>query len=284
MLIKTPDNVTVNFQYQLIKLAWLHYQCSPETLSSQVLVKLKYQATVAQDMMNKVLTSHEAKAEQVQAQEVHFIFEQLQSQFDDQRSFELSLKQQGLDEDSLQEAIYHDLICEKTLQTQSEKCAKASEQQVLAYYTKNKDKFIQPERRKVSHILITINDDFAENTRQQAFSKIHDLHRRLQANIAEFPALAEQHSECPTSLQQGLIGDVARGQLYSELDAVLFKLRLNQISAVIETEVGFHLLLCHSIVAKTEVPKELALKQIRSQLNQHRQKKYEKRWLESLLC
>ena len=91
------------------------------------------------------------------------------------------------------------------------------------------------------------------------------------------------HSECPTSLNKGLIGDVCRGQLYPELDSALFNMEADCISSIIETEIGFHLLFCHNIFSAGEMKKEVALKEIQVQLNQHRQKKYEKKWLKSLL-
>jgi len=61
-------------------------------------------------------------------------------------------------------------------------------------------------------------------------------------------------------------------------------MKTNCISSIVETEIGFHLLLCHDIFSAGEMKKADALKEIRIQLNQHRQKRYEKRWLKSLLA
>lgn len=283
MLVKKENKAAVNLQYQLIKLAWSHYQSAPESLSPEVLTKLEQQAKIAQKIMTQVLASPEANDEQVKAQEVQFLFEQLQQQFDNIDSFELSLKQQGLSEQDLQEAIYQDLLCEKTLATQSQGYTKATQEEVIAYYQQNKQRFLQPERRKVSHILITINDEYADNERHKALAKIEKLANRLKHHIADFANLALQHSECPTSLNKGFIGDVSRGQLYPELDSVLFNMKTDRISSVIETEIGFHLLLCHEVSDAGEMDSEKALQAISTQLNLHRQKKCEKKWLSSLL-
>jgi nitrogen fixation protein NifM len=283
MLEQVPDKMAVNLQYQLIKLAWSQYQSAPESLSADLFTKLEQQAKAAQKMMVAVLASQEAKGEQVKQQEVQFLLEQLQQQFDNKESYELSLKQQGLTEASLQEAIYQDLICEKTLEAQSKHYSKVSEEEALLYYQKNRSRFVQPERRKVSHILVTINEQFVENERQQALAKIEKLRHRLQFHIKDFENLALQHSECPTALNKGFIGEVVQGQLYPELDAALFNMTTDCISSVIETEIGFHLLLCHAIFPAGEMEMQAALKEICSQLNLHRQKKYQKKWLNSLL-
>lgn len=283
MLQTTPTKPVINLQYQIIKLAWSQYQSTPESLTAQQFIKLEQQAKAAQKIIRLVLTTEEANNEQVKAQEVQFLIDQLHQQFDDQESYALSLKQQGLTELSLQEAIYQDLICEKTLETQSINYPKVTEEEAMLYYQKNRSRFIKPERRKASHILITINDQFAENKRQHARAKIEKLKHRLQHHIKDFENLALQHSECPTSLNKGLIGEVTQGQLYPQLDAVLFTMPVKSISSVIETEIGFHLLLCHEIYVEDEMEMQDALKAISAQLNLHRQKKYQKKWLNSLL-
>jgi len=280
---QVPDKIAVNLQYQLIKLAWRQYQSAPESLSTEQLIKLEQQAKAAEKIMNAVLSSEEAKKERVKEQEVQFLIAQLYQQFDNKESYELSLKQQGLTQVSLQEAIYQDLVCEKTLEAQSKYYPKVSAEEALLYYQKNRSRFVKAERRKVSHILVTINAQFAENERQQALAKIEKLRHRLLRYIEDFANLALQHSECPTSLNKGLIGEVVQGQLYPELDSVLFNMTTGRISSVIETEIGFHLLLCHDIFPAGEMEKHAALKEIRLQLNLHRQKNCQKKWLNSLL-
>jgi len=283
MLVEAGKN-KVNLQYQLIKLAWTHYQSSPEALNSDVLSQLQKQAKVAQKIMTVVLESDAAKKEQVKDQEVQFLYQELKSQFDSIESFEFSLTEQALTEDSLKKAIYHDLVCEKTLKAQSQDYKKVTEQEALDYYQKNKDRFIQPERRKVSHILVTINDEYAENERDKALAKIQKLRSSLKHNIHEFANLALQHSECPTSLNKGFIGNVSRGQLYPALDTVLFNMQPARISSIVESEIGFHLLLCHEISEAGEMEAQAALKEITEQLNQFRQKKAEKKWITQQLA
>jgi nitrogen fixation protein NifM len=277
------SDLPVNQQYQLIKLAWNNYQSAPEELDSEALVKIEQQAKLAQQIMTAVLASDEAQQEKVKEQEVEFVFEQLKEQFDSEESFDLSLEQQELSTLTLKQAIYQDLLCEKTIDAQSQNYPAATEQEALEYYQKNKARFEHPERRKVSHILITINDEYPENRRAQAQHRINGLKKQLSKNIDKFGDLALKYSECPTSLNKGLVGNVSRGQLYPELDKVLFHMQPQTVSSVVESEVGLHLLLCHEIFPAGETPQADALKEICKQLNQHRKKKCEKKWLSSLL-
>ena len=283
MPAKYQSDLPVNRQYQLIKLAWSNYQSAPEALDPEPLEKVEQQAKIAEKIMTAVLASAEAQKEEVIDQEVEFIFEQLKEQFDSEESFDLSLEQQELSAQELKQAIYQDLLCEKTIDTQSQNYHAATEQEALDYYQKNRERFMRPERRKVSHILITINDQYPENRRAQAESRINGIRKQLLNNIDKFSELAGKYSECPTSLNEGLVGAVSRGELYPELDEVLFTMQPQTISSVVESEVGFHLLLCHEIYPAGEMSQADALKEISKQLNEHRKKKCEKKWLSSLL-
>ncbi|MFT6986045.1 MAG: peptidyl-prolyl cis-trans isomerase C [Psychromonas sp.] len=284
MLTKQKNRSTVSSAYQLIKLAWNHSQTGPESLDPTVIEKLQTQAQVAEKIIMAVLQSDAAKNQQVRQEEVNFIIEQLQQQFENPQSFTLSLQQQGLTVTQLELAIYQDLLCEKTVAAQSQDYRAASEQEALDYYQKNRAQFRHSERRNVSHILITINDLYRENSKEQARARLTQLRTLLLNDISSFPALALANSECPTALNNGLIGRVTRGQLYPQLDDVLFFMQAGTISPIIESEIGLHLLLCHEILPAGEQPEADAIKAITKQINQHRQKKCEKQWITSLLA
>lgn len=282
MLVKDPVNKEVSYKYQLVKLAWLQYKTMPEDLDAEVLAKLEKQAMLAQQITAVVLATPEASNEQVKNLEVQERYDGIAAHFDDTESFLACIKGQGFTEETLWNVLYQNVVCERTVEAQSQGYPKVTEQEALTYYENNLQRFSQPERRKASHILITINDEYEENQRHKALAKVEKLANRLKDHINDFANLALQHSECPTSLNQGLIGDVSRGQLYPELDNVLFNMQTGQVSSVVETELGFHLLVCHEISPAGEMDKEVALEQITIQLNEHRQKKLEKKWISSL--
>lgn len=282
MLRKAQGKSAVSLTYQLIKLAWDHAQCEPQALDPITLEKIKAQAKVAQALMIAVLNSAAAKKQKVRDQEVDVVVEQLQAQFETPISFDLSLKRQGLSKQQLQQAIYQDLLCEKTIAAQSQDYRAATEQEALDYYQQNKAKFMQAERRKVSHILITINDQYPENKRGAVILKLTELRTKLLNKLDKFAALALSHSECPTALNAGLIGTVTRGQLYPELDKTLFLMQAESMSGIVESEIGLHLLLCHEIFPAHQQLQKEALPLIREQLNAHRRKKCERKWLSSL--
>lgn len=135
------------------------------------------------------------------------------------------------------------------------------------FYRLNPERFLRPERRSVRHILITFN---TPDEKQQIEVQLNELATRLRAG-ADFADLALRHSQCPTALEGGLVGSVPRGQLFPQLDAALFAMQPGDISTVLESEVGLHLLLCEAILPPDTIPFEQVRDRIIAALNKNRQ-------------
>lgn len=275
------DDQQASERYQLLKLAWQQYQTGPENLEQYLVVRLQKQAAVAQRIIDAVLFSEQAKEFKLLEQEVDFVVDELKKQFEDADSFAICLHEQGISYEQLRLAVYQDLLSEKIIAAQSEGI-EVSEQEALDYYLNNKQQFLRPELRKVSHILITINDEFSDNKRAAVSKKMHKLRQQLLDDPTLFASLAMAHSECPTALQEGLLGEVKPGQLYPELDKALFAMQENSLSEVLESETGLHLLYCHSITPPYEHSQEEAIALLIKQMTEHKKKQQQKRWMASL--
>ena len=59
---------------------------------------------------------------------------------------------------------------------------------------------------------------------------------------ADFAALAQEHSLCPSGAQGGELGEFGRGQMVREFDEVVFNGELNSVHGPIKTQFGYHLL------------------------------------------
>jgi nitrogen fixation protein NifM len=153
---------------------------------------------------------------------------------------------------------------------------------VHIFYEMHKDKFTVPESRVAKQILITINPDFPENTRETALDRIQCIAEKARKKPKRFGHLARENSECPTAMQDGLLGVVKRGTLYPELDAALFSLEEGEVSEVIESEIGFHILLCEKITPQKIIPRVKAEKKIHQILTERARRACQKAWLEPL--
>jgi len=98
-----------------------------------------------------------------------------------------------------------------------------------------------------------------------------------------FEEQALKHSECPTALEGGKLGDLPRGKLFPELEAALFQLKAGEVSGAIESELGFHVLRCDTISEASVLGFAQAKQHIRKLLEQKRKRAYQQAWVKELL-
>ena len=112
--------------------------------------------------------------------------------------------------------------------------------QLQQFYDSHKDNFRTPERVKVRHILFdTRNKSKDEVAKIRA--KADDVLKQVKSG-ADFAKLAEKYSEDPGSAKNGGdLGWVVRGQMVKNFEDTTFSLKPNQISDLVTTEYGLHI-------------------------------------------
>jgi parvulin-like peptidyl-prolyl isomerase len=83
-------------------------------------------------------------------------------------------------------------------------------------------------------------------------------------------------------MKDGLLGDIHQGVLYPELDTVLFSMQEGSVSEVIETELGFHVLMCEKIKPGKIMPRAKAETKIRKIMQDRARHACQKAWLDQL--
>jgi peptidyl-prolyl cis-trans isomerase D len=115
-----------------------------------------------------------------------------------------------------------------------------SDADARALYNKNLDRYRTPERVKVRHILLkTTEKPAAEIPKIEA--RANELLKQIKAG-GDFAELAKKNSDDPGSAPKG--GDldwVTRGQMVAVFENTAFSLKPKEISNVIKTEYGFHI-------------------------------------------
>ena len=270
------------YAYHLLRGALEKFQKNIAELSSAQYQQAKTIADKTFALESIVLSTPEARDILIPESKLDAAITEVVKRYTDHESFLLDLRKNDLDEDILRSALYRELLFDVVMDRVTSKAPLINDVDIQLFYQLHKDQFTKPEKRKARHILITINQDFAENNYESAFKRINSLAEKLQKNAARFESLAKNNSECPTSLQGGRLGEVVRGTLYPELDAQLFNMAEGEISSVIETEMGFHILLCEKIIKSITVPLSRASERIKQILDDRQKKQCQKAWLEKL--
>lgn len=142
-----------------------------------------------------------------------------------------------------------------------------SEDEIRRYYEAHRQRFQVPEAVRVRHILIRRTVDGAKDGGASAQRRITRIRAQLEAG-ADFVALAERHSEEPAGAQGGDLGYIQRGQMLPPLDQAAFALAIGEISPVVTTAIGFHVLMVTDRRQATTKPLEAARADIRTTLRQ----------------
>jgi peptidyl-prolyl cis-trans isomerase D len=126
--------------------------------------------------------------------------------------------------------------------------------EVRAYYEQNKARYATPEQRRASHILIAVPAGADEATKKAAHDKAEAILAKLRSG-ADFAELAKTESQDAGSAPSG--GDLGyfdASMMVKPFADAAFALQKGQISDVIETEFGFHIIRLTDIRPGSERP------------------------------
>ncbi len=125
-----------------------------------------------------------------------------------------------------------------------EHLADLGDEALQAYYRRNLSRFDVAEQVQVSHILIRVDDDADERLRRQKRELADKLLEQLRARDGEnFAELARSHSDdAGSAFRGGVLDYFVRGTMAPAFEEAAFALRPGQLSAVVETRFGYHIL------------------------------------------
>ena len=277
------EQISPGVAYLELKTAQNLFGKPPTALEAGERERVRNVAAKQYTLEARVLAAPEARDAMVPPVSLNAALDEVRKRYTDEADLIADLQHNGLDEAGFIRALERELKVEAILEKIGTRAAQVSDIDVELYYHYHPDQFRRPETRRVRHILITLNEELPDNTRSAALNRIEAIAARLAREPGRFEEQAMKHSECPTALQGGLLGEVPRGQLYPELDAVLFSLNLDEISSVLESPMGFHLLRCDSVTEAAVLGLKAACGPIRNLLEQRRKRVCQQAWVKQLL-
>jgi peptidyl-prolyl cis-trans isomerase C len=272
-----------DISYLLLRTALAQYEKSPKQLSETELSAVKRQAAKEYEIQNLILSSNEARDIYIPDSVIEKSVNEVKDRYTDTDEFLTDIESNGMSEPGFRAALAREQKVEAVLDRVSSKAVSISDMDIMIYYHMHYDRFKLPATRTARHILITINSDYEENQKQNAYQRLAKIRDRLLKKTKRFGEQALKHSECPTAMNGGLLGRVRQGELYPELDAVLFSMKQGEVSDVIETELGFHILFCEEIHSAGTATLKEARPKIQQMLEDRARRMCQKAWLNQLV-
>jgi len=123
-----------------------------------------------------------------------------------------------------------------------------SDADVKSYYDKNQKAYTTAEARNASHILVTVKKDASAADKAAAKAKAEAILAEVRKAPATFAAVAKAKSEDPASAELGGdLGPVVKDALPKPLEEAAYKLKQGEISDVITSDYGYHVLTVTSV-------------------------------------
>jgi peptidylprolyl isomerase/peptidyl-prolyl cis-trans isomerase C len=269
--------------YLMLKLAQELFKKSPDALDDGERQRVTSVASRQTQIEQRILSTDEAMRVMLPEESLTKSFAEIRSRYPSDEEFQADLERHHLCQADLLNALRRELTVEAVLERVASRSAKVSDTDIEIFYLTNSDRFRRPETRRLSQILVTVNDALADNERPAALAKIETIRARLLKSPERFAEQALKHSECPTAMNGGSLGEVAPGKLYPELEPVAFALKENEIGAIAESPLGFHLLRCDAISPEHILPLREVRDRIRTHLEDARRNICQKAWIGELL-
>jgi len=116
-----------------------------------------------------------------------------------------------------------------------------SDVELEAYYRQNLNRYSSPEQRSARHILFKTAEGESEEVLSEKYQRAEEVLDMAQSG-EDFAELAKQFSEGPTGPKGGDLGTFSRGRMVKPFEDVVFALSEGEISDVVETQFGFHII------------------------------------------
>jgi parvulin-like peptidyl-prolyl isomerase len=211
----------------------------------------KLPPAVTAAILNQLITIHSLLQEAtpadraVGAAEAEEQYTNLVARFGSKEAFDRQLKAVGMTVEELRKKANDEATAKATLKRVLG--VQATDAEAKAFFDKHQADFEQPETAEVRHILLmtidpSTHDPLPTNAVAAKRKQMDDILKQIRDG-ADFATLAEKYSEDPGSKNNGgELPPFTRGQMVPEFETTAFGLTNNQVSDVITTQYGYHII------------------------------------------
>ena len=195
---------------------------------------------VLDGLIDDRLVSSQAKKEKIQVdeKEVDEMMADVRKKFPSQEVFETVLRQQGVSVAKLRERFRDQILGRRTIDLKVRSEITISPGEVRDYYDTHPDEFRAPEKARVRQILVRVGEGHRPS--EEAEALVRSILDEVQKGRS-MEDLARRYSEAAEGPDGGDLGWVEKGQFVEHIDQEIFGLQINQVTAPIQTQLGYHL-------------------------------------------
>lgn len=190
-------------------------------------------------------------------------------------------KELELSESDIKNEYRRELMIQRLLDQELVLDDKVTEKEIKDFYNTHPDKFMIVGPVRVSHILIKADLESNPSEKTDALMKITAIQEKLDRG-EDFAELAKKYSQGPSNIKGGDIGFIKPGQTVRPFEEVVFSLEAGEISDIVETEFGYHLIKILEKKPESIIPYGSIKEKIREYLKLEITNKTQERYIQKL--
>jgi len=156
--------------------------------------------------------------------------------------FEAILEKQQLSEEAVCAGIARSRKVDLLVDKLTEGISDPTEEDIREHFKSHAQEYASPARASAQHVLLSVEKDSKDDAKATARARLEAIKRDIEDG-ANFADQATIHSECPSGKQAGgSLGWFSQGMMAPEIDKAVFSMEVGQVSDVVESTLGFHLI------------------------------------------
>ena len=194
---------------------------------------------------------------------------------------EQMLESEGRSLESYKDHIRNQILVSKITRFELGRRTNVSDRKIAKYYHDNQKDFWESGKSKVRHILVLLEKDVSSARKMEKYKHINEVLSEIK-NGKDFAEAAKEYSEDVSASSGGAVGYIEKGKMVPEFEKAVYSLKEGEISDVVETEFGFHIIKVDEIKSGRTLPLKEVRGKIQNILSSKKQKSAYDSWMKEL--
>lgn len=208
---------------------------------------------IRNELVGKVLLTNAAEKEglEVTKEEVTSRMEEMAKQLGDGSTVDELVKEVGITRKIFEADVRESLLIQQLIDLKTAEIVNPSDEEVKKFYDQNKKQYPKPRTANARHILIKTDRSMSQKEVTQKLAHAHKILKEIRdTSKPDFAEFAKKYSEGLSAPKGGDLGEFSPGELgVPEFDQAVFTAKPGEITEVVRTKFGFHIIKIDSMEA-----------------------------------
>jgi peptidyl-prolyl cis-trans isomerase C len=226
---------------QALQATYQHFQQAGQLIDGDMREQVKQE--VLESLINLIVLDDYSQTLSIVVDEgaVEKHYQEAVSTYASKSAYHEALEEAGLTDADARARIRRILAAQKVVTDYVSPKITVTDEEVKKYYDANADAFEHDVRVHAAHILIKVAPFADDETRKLAQERIRAIQKKIQAG-EDFAQLAKTYSEGPSKVNGGDLGYFSGGQMAPAFATAALSLQPGEVSDVVTTQFGYHLI------------------------------------------